>query len=207
MIVWAFFLQNCWWADANAQKLLLKMAKSWKIGLNFANGSSPNCMTLQKKSDQKWLVLHEAPNARNNLMWVPWDPKMRLNVRGREIWKWWHGEGWLMGECWRWGGWWTRMVGRSWWPCGGIRICYNSMYSRQSKIDQALGVTGLCKMEQRPAQPTSTSTFSITNFKQECSPFWSPLGHTNGRPKVWIWTVFSLICLGLHAGPILLHQT
>ena len=36
-------------------------------------------------SDQKWFVLHQAPNARNDLMRVPWDPKMRLNVRGREI--------------------------------------------------------------------------------------------------------------------------
>ena len=84
---------------------------------------------------------------------------------------------------------------------------YQDMYSRQYKIDQALGVTGLCKMEQRPAQPTSASTFSMTNFKQECSPFWSPLGHTNGRPKVQIWTIFSLVCLGLRVGPILLHQT
>ena len=48
---------------------------------------------------------------------------------------------------------------------------YQDMYGRQSKIDQALGVTGLCKMEHRPAQPTSASTFLMTNFKQECSPF------------------------------------
>ena len=37
----------------------------------------------------------------------------------------------------------------------------------KSKVNGAVGVTGLCKMEQRLTQATSTSTFSVTNFKEE----------------------------------------
>ena len=37
----------------------------------------------------------------------------------------------------------------------------------QSKISGAFGVTGLMEIEQRLTQATSSSTFSLTNFKEE----------------------------------------
>ena len=109
--------------------------------------------------------------------------------------------GWLMGKCWRWGGWWMRMVGHSQWPCDGIRICYNSMYGWKSKIDQAQGVTGLCKMEQRLTQPTLTSTFSMTNFKKELIAVRTQMAalQSGSEPSfqsfVWVFVKYKICCI------------
>ena len=77
---------------------------------------------------------------------------------------------------------------------------------RKSKINGAVGVTGLCKMEQSLTQATSTSTFPLTNFKKE----WSPLGHkwppytvgplqSGSEPSfhsfVWIYVKYKISCI------------
>ena len=106
--------------------------------------------------------------------------KRRLSVWVREIWKWWRSAGWLMGECWRWSGWWMTMVGRTPWPYSGIRRCCNSMSGRRSGTNPADKITGSCKTERHLTRPNSTSTFSSKRFVEGLSPVdcrWGTSGH------------------------------
>ena len=102
-------------------------------------------------------------------------PMKSLNVWGKENQKWWHGAGWLMEECWRWGAS-IEMVGRGPWPHSGVRIWCNSM----SGTNPAVGIIGSCRMKWHPTWPTSTSTFSSKRFVEESSPVdrrWGTTGH------------------------------
>ena len=102
----------------------------------------------------------------------------RLSVRGREIQKWRHGAGWLIGECWQWGGWWMRMVGPTQWPQSGIRWCSNRISGMRSGTDPAAKITGSCKTERHLTRPTLTSTFSSKSFVEGSFPIDCRMGTT-----------------------------
>ena len=122
----------------------------------------------------------------------------KLNARGREIQKWWLGAGWLMGECWQWGGWWMRIVGPTPWPHSGIRRCCNSMSGQRSGTNPGTEITSSCKTEQHLTQPTSTSTFSSKGFLEGSSPVnrrWGKTGHYT------FWISIRLTPLRIYWGP------
>ena len=103
MIGWAFISQRYYWADANAQKLRLKTAKS-------PTRRARRSDTPFTKAQEMWIIQRSAsmtscqiwqafvksllaPNANNDDMWAPWNPHEEVK---------WKRQGYLkvMARCW-----------------------------------------------------------------------------------------------------------
>ena len=96
-----------------------------------------------------------------------------------------------------------RMVGCRPWPHIGIRRCCNSMSSRKSKTNPAVGITGSSKTKRHLTLQTSTSTVASKGLVQESSSIDRRWGTTCHREA----EILILLTLLIYQGPNLAHWT